>query len=257
MKGAAACTAAAALLLLPPLATAPARAERLVVSLSSHVVQITSSFNGVELVLFGTVEADDAFDPPRPNYDVVAVTTGPRETLVTRRRQRMFGIWVNAESRTFANVPSFVSVMANRPLDAIADSGTLRREQVGIAAASLPREATAVGDEPFRDALLRIKGEHGLYGEIDNGVTFLTPTFFRASILLPAEAQTGNYDVEVKLFADGAVIARANSAFEIDTVGFERFIAVSAIDHGVLYGLATAIMAMITGWLAAIVFRRD
>jgi uncharacterized protein (TIGR02186 family) len=74
---------------------------------------------------------------------------------------------------------------------------------------------------------------------------------------LPAEAQTGTYDVTVKLFADGGMIATAKSAFEIDTVGFERFIAFAAVDHGVIYGLATAFMAIMTGWIASIVFRRD
>jgi hypothetical protein len=53
------------------------------------------------------------------------------------------------------------------------------------------------------------------------------------------------------------VIARTNSAFEIVKVGFERFIAGSAADHGILYGFATAAMALMTGWFASIVFRRD
>ena len=34
----------------------PAKAERLVVSLSNHRVMVTSSFTGTELVLFGTIE---------------------------------------------------------------------------------------------------------------------------------------------------------------------------------------------------------
>ena len=88
-------------------------------------------------------------------------------------------------------------------------------------------------------------------------MTFLTPTLFRAAIPLPAEAPTGNYDVDVKLFADGALLTRANSAFEIVKVGFEQFVANAARDHGLLYGLATAMMALLTGWFASVVFRRD
>jgi uncharacterized protein (TIGR02186 family) len=238
---------------------APARAEKLIASLSTHVVQINSSFTGVELVLFGTIESDNADDLPPGGYDIVATALGPRETLVARRKERMFGIWVNADSRTFPKVPSYVAVLSNRPLDAIAGAETRRREQIGIAAAVVPPddEFTAVIDEPFRDALLRAKGEHALYGETTNAVTFLTPTLYRASILLPAESPTGNYEVVVKLFSGGTMIARADSAFEIDTVGFERFIAGSAVDHGLLYGLATVMMAILTGWLASIVFRRD
>ena len=44
---------------------APAAAERLVSSLSSHRVLITPSFTGTELVLFGTVERDAASVPRR------------------------------------------------------------------------------------------------------------------------------------------------------------------------------------------------
>jgi uncharacterized protein (TIGR02186 family) len=299
MTGACARCAVAALLAL--VSALPAGAERLVASLSSNVVQITSSFNGVELVLFGTVESDAANEPLRPSYDLVATAIGPRQNLVTRRKERIAGIWVNAESRTFMDVPSYLAVLSTRPFENIADGETLRRQQIGIANTALPRPAgpdaakaspddsfrqaflrikcehglyseTANGvtfltpspdaahaspDDPFRQAFLRIKCEHGLYSETANGVTFLTPTLYRASIFVPAEAQVGSYQVDVKLFADGSVIARADSTFEIVTVGFERFIASSAVDHGILYGFATAAMAVMTGWFASIVFRRD
>jgi uncharacterized protein (TIGR02186 family) len=240
----------------------PASAERLVSSLSSHIVQITSNFTGVELVLFGTVENDQATVPGKGSYDLVATAIGPRQTVVTRRKERMFGIWVNAESRSFVEVPSYLAVLSTRPFENIADAETLRRQQIGIANTSLPQQigpdiADVVPNDAFRQAFVRIKHDRGLYGETTNGVTFLTPTLYRASIFVPAEAQIGNYEVDVKLFADGAMIARTSSAFEIVTVGFERFIAGAAVDHGLLYGVATAMMAVMTGWFASIVFRRD
>ena len=103
-------------------------------------------------------------------------------------------------------------------------------------------------DEPY-------SGDHGK--ALTKGLTFLTPNLFRGAIEVPAEAPVGTYDVDVKLFADGAMIARTNSAFDIVKVGFERFIANSAADHGLFYGLATAAMAIMTGWFASVVFRKD
>jgi uncharacterized protein (TIGR02186 family) len=88
-------------------------------------------------------------------------------------------------------------------------------------------------------------------------VTFLTPTLFRATIKLPAEAPVGTYDVDVRLFADNIALARANSALEVVKVGIEAFIASAAQNHGILYGLFTTLMALATGWFASIVFRRD
>jgi uncharacterized protein (TIGR02186 family) len=88
-------------------------------------------------------------------------------------------------------------------------------------------------------------------------VTFLTPTLFRADVPMPPNVPFGIYDIDVKLFADGAMIAQTNSALEVIKVGFEQFVADAARDHGLLYGLATAMLALLTGWLASIVFRRD
>jgi uncharacterized protein (TIGR02186 family) len=112
--------------------TGPASAERLVVSLSNHRVAVTSSFVGEELVLFGTVEPDSAATPLRPPYDLVVTVSGPRQTLRTRRKQRMAGIWVNVDSREFVGVPTYLAVLSNRPVTDIAREDTLRRLQIGL-----------------------------------------------------------------------------------------------------------------------------
>jgi uncharacterized protein (TIGR02186 family) len=242
-------------------AGAAAAAERLVASLTNHRVMITSNYTGGELVLFGTVERDAAGAGRKGPYDIVATVTGPRETLRTRRKQRVLGIWVNTEARTFVDPPSYLAVLASRPLEAIANAETRRRLQLGIADTPLPElihnDIGEVSNDPFRAALLRLMRERDLYSEEPNGVTFLTPTLFRAAISLPAQVPIGSYNVDVKLFADGNMIAHTNSAFEIVKVGFEQFVVNAARDYGLLYGFATALMALCTGWIASVAFRRD
>jgi uncharacterized protein (TIGR02186 family) len=249
-----------AALLLLALSALPARAERVVASLSSHVVQITSNFTGVDLTLFGTVE--DRHAAASGGYDIVVTVTGPRQSTVARQKERIFGIWINAASRTFIDVPSYLAVLSTQPFERIAGPDTLRHEQIGTANILLrqqigPDIADVAADDPFRQALVRIKEERSLYSEITDGVRFLTPALYRASIYVPAEAPVGNYAVDVKLFAGGAMIARTSSSFEIMTVGFEHFIANAAVNHGLAYGVATTMMAVMTGWLASVLFRRD
>jgi uncharacterized protein (TIGR02186 family) len=250
--------AIAATAALPP----PAPAERLVTSLSDHRVMVTSSFSGSEVVLFGGIERETGVLPLHGNYDIAVTVVGPRQTVVTFRKERVLGIWVNYESRVFENAPSYLKVLTNKPLDAITNADTLRRLQLGLDNITLPQRADAtpaddLPTETFRQAFIKLKREHGLYDQESNGVTFLTPALFRASIALPAEVPTGTYEIEVKLFAGGAVIARTPSALEIYKAGFEQFVSFSAQTHGVLYGLATALMALLTGWFASVVFRRD
>ena len=240
----------------------PARAERLITTLSTSRVLISSNFTGTDVVLFGSVERDAQTVARRGGYDIVVTVSGPRETIVTFRKERVAGIWVNADQRTFVKAPSYLAVLSNRTINDIADINTLRRTQTGLARVLLPQEisgdiADSIRDDPFRQAFLRLKIENGLYREIQNGVTFLTPALIRAAIPIPDNAPTGSYDVDVKLFADGALLARTQTALEIVKVGFEQFVAQAAREHGLLYGLVTALMALLTGWFASVVFRKD
>ncbi|HEY1310887.1 MAG TPA: TIGR02186 family protein [Pseudolabrys sp.] len=240
----------------------PAAAERLVVSLSNHRVAITSSFVGEDLVLFGTIEPDAGKTTLRPGYDLVVTVTGPLQTLRTRRKQRVLGIWVNVDSREFVRVPSYLAILSNRPASQIAPLDTLRRLQVGLDNFLLPQRigpdlADTVRDDPFRLAFVRLENQQRLYSEIGTAVTFLTPTVFRAAIPLPSNVPTGNFAIDVKLFADGAMVARTNTALEVTKTGFEQYVADAARDNGLLYGLATMLMALLTGWIASVVFRRD
>src|SRR5258708_5408849 len=240
----------------------PAAGERLVASLSNHRVMITSNFVGEELVLFGGIEQDAASRPRRAGYDIIVTVTGPRQTMVTFRKERMLGLWVNADSRVLENVPTYLAVLANRPLDAITNTETLRRLQLGLDNVPLLQRASvniadAASDDPFRVAFIKIKSEQGLYREASNGVTFLAPPLFRASIPLPAEVPVGTYEVDVRLFAEGAQIARTPAPFEVYKSGFEQVVTPSAPDPRPLYRLPTAMLATAPRCFASVVFRRD
>src|SRR6195256_5798998 len=91
------------------LAASPAQAERLIVSVSNHRVTGTPNYSGEELVLFGSVEKDASTPASRNNYDLVVTVAGPRADMVTRRKERKFGIWINTDSRQFVKVPSYLA----------------------------------------------------------------------------------------------------------------------------------------------------
>jgi uncharacterized protein (TIGR02186 family) len=236
-------------------------AERLIVSVSNHRVTVTPNYSGEELVLFGSVERD-ASAPARTAYDLVVTVSGPRADMVTRRKERKFGIWINTDYRQFLQVPTYLAIFSNRPFDAIASPDVQRRQQLGLNNVLLtqrvgPDYADVVPNDAFRSAFIRLRSEQGLYREATTAVTFLTPTLFRTSIPLPAEVPIGTYDVEIKLFSGGALTAHTDTAFEIVKVGFEQFVATSARQNGLIYGLATVLMALMSGWAASIVFKKD
>lgn len=249
---------AAALIVL----ASAALAERLVISVSSHRVLISSNFTGTDIVLFGAIEDDETPSSRETGYDIVVTVRGPTETFVAWRKQRVLGIWLNTESRQFLDVPSYLAVMTSRPPAELGPVDFLRRNRIGIVNHTLTqRIGSDYGDvspqDPFRAAFLRVRQDDGLFYEDPTGVTFLTPTLFRANVPIPGTAPTGNYEVETLLVSGSRVIARETTAIEVVKTGFEEQVTRLARDHGFIYGLATAMMALAAGFLASFMFRRD
>lgn len=241
------------------LAGGVARAEKLVLSVSQPQVLITSNFTGADLVLFGVVE-DRA--PGERRYDFAVTVRGPQETFVTWRKSRVLGLYVNTDSRTFVDSPAVLAVATNRPASEIADAAVLRREQVGISRNIFLQRvgsdfADVVPDDPFRLAFLRIKTADGLYVEEPNGVSLLAPSVFRTSFHIPASAPVGVYEVTVKLFEGGQMLASAATSVTVRKDGYGQQIAAFAERHGWLYGLSVALGALLVGFCANLLLRRD
>ncbi|TVR05876.1 MAG: hypothetical protein EA385_03110 [Salinarimonadaceae bacterium] len=243
------------------LGAAGAGAETLLTSLSSHQVLITSNFTGSQVVVFGAVQRDDQTIARASGYDAAIIVRGPRQQVLTvREKERLGPIWINRSQAKFADVPSYYALLTSRPLSELTAEIMRGRLRLGADMVFEPEtgaEPAPAGDARFREALVRLRARDGLYLQIDRGVTFINPTIFRAAIPLPAEAPTGNYEVEVILFTDGVPIARDRTNFELVKTGFEEQIARWAETNSLAYGAATAFMALFFGWLATVVFRRD
>jgi len=241
-------------------ASVPALAESLVVSLSTSRVLISSNYTGSSIVAFGAVERDAQSVARASGYEAVVTVRGPRQTLTVREKRPVGPIWVNRAEQSFPKAPAFLAVLSSAPIETITTEPLRRRLRVGLDAITEAAGPGASGpSEPnrFRDALVRLEKREGLYFEEERGVSFITRTIFRAAVPVPATAPPGNYEVEVALFADQVLLSRAFTNFELVKTGFEQQVAVLARDWSAVYGAATAGVALLFGWLASVVFRRD
>lgn len=238
----------------------PAPAEELVTALSSNTVSIESNFTGAEIVLFGTIERDARTVARRQGYDIVVIARGPEQEVITRRKERVAGIWLNTDARRFLNAPSYLAVLSNRPVVDIAPESALEEFQIGLDKLILLQPghyAPESETSDFKRALLRLMRRKELYLEKATGVTLLSSSLFLARIPLPAHVPVGTYRAEVLLFADGTMLERSFVDIFIRKGGSEAFISQAAVQYPFLYGLGAVVLALLSGWLANLAFRKD
>jgi uncharacterized protein (TIGR02186 family) len=241
--------------------TVPATAETLIAAVSAKRVAITSNFSGTDLTVYGSVERDAMTVSRASGYDIAVMLIGPRRTMTTRRKDRFLGLWINRDWRTY-DAPSFYAVATTKPLADLATKAQLDAHQIGIDHLILPEGVPGgvevlAGAREFRDAFVRHQTKAGLYAEYPGAVKFLGAHLFSATLPIPAEVPVGRYTARVLVLSDGSPVAEHVSEVEVEKTGFEQQTYDLATKRSVVYALISVLIALMTGWLGGVLFRRD
>jgi uncharacterized protein (TIGR02186 family) len=229
----------------------------LVPDISARQVQIRYSFNGAQLLLFGAVVYPGG-RPPDRQVDIAVVLRGPVQAILVREKQKVAGVWMNADSNRFRSAPSFYAVASSRPIDELLDERTAAIYELGIHNLQLSPGGGALPEKErrFEAGLLDLRARRALYQENPRGVEITGGVLYRALITIPSEVPVGTYTAETFLIDRGKVIAAASRDIQIDKSGFERTVAVAARRRRLLYGLGCVFLSLALGWAAAAAFRR-
>ena len=244
------------LVLAAPLAIA-ADKPVLVPDISARQVEIRYSFNGAQLLLFGAIVYPGGREPTRP-ADIVVVLRGPVQPILVREKEKIAGIWMNADSNRFRSAPSYYSVASSRPITDLVDERTASIYEMGLHNLQLSPGGGALPEKErrFEAGLLDLRRRQSLYSENPHGVEISGGVLYRATIFIPSQVPVGTYTAETFLVDRGRVLAAATRDIRIDKSGFERSVALAARRHEGLYGLAAVVLSLALGWAAALIFRR-
>jgi uncharacterized protein (TIGR02186 family) len=230
------------------LAAGPARSDAVVADLSSHLIAITGGFSGTSVVLFGATEG---------GADVIAVVRGPEREMTVWHKGKIAGVWINAESMTFTNVPSFYAVAASRPLEEVLSPEAAALYRVGAANLKLESKPPATGErvQRFAKALVDEQQRAGLIGTRTGKIAFLGERLFRATLAFPANVPTGSYLIEVFLVRDHDVVGAQTTPLRVEKVGIDAEVSDFARREAALYGAIAVLTAVVAGWLSSLPFR--
>ena len=246
----------------PPVPTGEVR-ETVQADVSTRSVAVTSSFTGVEIIVFGAVENGRQASAESGLYDIVIVLEGTPTRLIARRKSNLAGLWVNTHSITFESIPSYYAIVSTRPLDELADPLVLRENDIGFEYVRMTpirgweTGVTTADLEDFKSAVVALKQRDGLYIEDQYGVAFIGRSLFRASIDLPANVPVGPLEARIHLFRDGRLLSTYRTRVNLRREGIERFLHTAAFSYPLLYGVFTVLLSVAAGLAASTVFRRS
>ena len=167
---------------------------------------------------------------------------------------------MNTDSMTFEQVPESYSLASTREIDAIDEAPSLNSIGVGINHLALTPTGylgNAVNLSEFREAYRRLKLSSGLYQRDTSGVRFVSSSLFRASLRLPANIPDGVHTVRAYLFKGGELIFDRELPLRVVKTGIEQAITDAARNRPIAYGFLCVLIAVITGWGASLVFRKE
>ncbi|MHB2266221.1 TIGR02186 family protein [Aliihoeflea sp. PC F10.4] len=236
--------------------------ESFQIGLSTNRVAISSDFSGADLTIFGALDNADQALARQGRYDIVVVLEGPARPITVRKKTRVLGVWVNTQSQSFASVPISYAVATTRPMQDITQPVMYQRlalgsENIFMRAVEDEEQRNPERVAEFTAALRQQKRATGLYNERIGGVQFLSPSLFRATLTLAPNVPVGTHRARAFLFRNGVFVKETSAQLTIVKAGLEERIYRTAQDNGLVFGLLAVLLAVVTGWLGRLIFKRD
>ena len=231
---------------------AVANTSTLVVDLSTREVKVSSSFVGTNVMVFGTNNQHD---------NIIVVIMGPQETTTVRKKQRVSGIWINREKMEFKEVPGFYAIASTRPLNEIAEQSLLKRHNIGIRNTITDNFTNQEQKEiqnyrSFKEALIRGKKKKGLFFDDPMKIDVISHRLFKTSFHFPNNMTTGKYTVNVFAFREKSLVNMVSKTISVEKTGIGADVFKFAKEQSALYGLIAIVIAVLSGWIASVIFRK-
>lgn len=198
-----------------------------IADLSTNQIEIDSSFNGSELLLFGTLHPED---------ELLIAVSSEKKSVDIKRHFRKFGLWMGVEKQTIHDVPLFYHLLSTRPINELENNLNLNFLELGSQSFMMARDVIKHQNSPeFFEAFVKINQTNKLYFESYEQIAIKDKTLFRAKLIFPANVPLGKYIVQVFLYDNYQLLNVQNIPITIIDKGFNQFIFNVSQKHKFLY----------------------
>ena len=225
--------------------------DNLVTDLSESTVEISSTFLGADILLFG------AYDGQK-NDDIIVVVSGQKGDIKVDKKEKKFGIWMITESIKFSNIPKYYFVASNREIEDITNTTEIKKRRLDLNNFELISNKIDYKnlDKKWYEALKRNMKKKQFWKIEENSIKLNKNTLFRKTLSLPSNVSTGIYNVKILHYRKGNLISQEESKIKINKTGISANIFNIAQNFSAIYGIIAVIIALFFGWFTNFIFRR-
>ena len=218
--------------------------------LSEKEIQIQTDFTGKEIIIFGIFQ---------PEEDTILAIYGPETDTSVLKKERIGGFWFNTKKVTYKDIPSLFFIASSSPMKNILSNESIIKEKLSFDElfTNAVTSRNFVGKKDLNEwdqNLIKIKSEEGLYKKYK--FSNIDDKLFQTRVFFPSKSIPGKYDISVYQIKNKVIVSKKNKIINIKKSGVGEKIYKFAHEESATYGLLSILFAVLSGLLAATIFRR-
>ena len=218
--------------------------------LSENNIKIKTDFNGKEIIVFGILN---------DNQETLITIKGPVRKAVINKKERILGFWFNTKKITYNKVPNIFFIASSAKLEDILPTSTIIKQELSfnyLLENKLSKRNFISNSslERWKENFIRIKKNKNLFKKYQ--IEKIENKLFQTRVFFPAKSLPGNYKVNVYQIKDNIILNMKEKTITLAKSGIGSKIYDFAHKNSAAYGLFTIIFAILSGFLAATMFRK-
>ena len=219
--------------------------------ISENNIKIETNFTGKEVIIFGILN---------DGQETIMTIKGPQKNAVIQKKERIFGFWFNTKQITYNEIPSVFFIASSKNIEDILPASTIIKEELSFNyllenKTSQRNFISDVSLDNWKDNFVRINKNKNLFKKYN--VEKIDNKLFQTRIFFPAKSIPGEYKVNVYQIKNNLILNNKEKIITLKKSGVGSQIYNFAHNNAAAYGLFAIIFAIMSGFLAATLFRRS
>ena len=218
--------------------------------ISEDNIKIETNFTGKEVIIFGILN---------DGQETIMTIKGPQKNAVIQKKERILGYWFNTKQITYNQIPSIFFIASSKNIEDILPASTIIKEELSFNyllenKTSQRNFISDVSLDNWKDNFVRINKNKNLFKKYN--VEKIDNKLFQTRIFFPAKSIPGEYKVNVYQIQNNLILNNKEKIITLKKSGIGSQIYNFAHNNAAAYGLFAIIFAILSGFLAATLFRR-